>query len=124
MSERSKRQKEAERMVKSLESGLLKHMASFLYPILKILFPEIPKNHESFSLIASNMVMNILGLGNAATPFGLKAMSSLQEINPNKEVASRSMITFLVMNTASITLSFLVVIIISSSIKISFLLKI
>lgn len=86
------------------QSGLLEKMSSFISPFLRLLFPELPKEHESLSLIASNMVMNILGLGNAATPFGLKAMKSLQEINKDKETASRSMITFLVINTASITL--------------------
>ena len=72
------------------QSGLLEKMSSFISPFLRLLFPELPKEHESLSLIASNMVMNILGLGNAATPFGLKAMKSLQEINKDKETASRS----------------------------------
>lgn len=86
------------------DSGLLNIISKRISGIIRIIFPDIPKNHESISLIASNMTMNILGLGNAATPFGLKTMKSLQELNDNKEVASRSMITFLVINTASITL--------------------
>ncbi len=86
------------------KSGLLDKIASFLTPILKIIFPEIPKSSPCFSYIGSNIIMNMLGLGNAATPFGLKAIKEMQEINPNKDTASRSMITFLVMNTASVTI--------------------
>ena len=86
------------------ESGMLDVMSKKISPAIKILFPEIPKNHESLSLISSNIVMNMLGLGNAATPFGLKAMKSMQSLNKNKDVASRSMITFLVINTASVTI--------------------
>lgn len=85
-------------------SGLLKKLSSKLSPLLTKFFPEIPKGHESLSLIASNMIANIFGLGSAATPFGLKAMDSLQKINKNKKVASRSMITFLVINTSGLTL--------------------
>ena len=86
------------------KSGLLNKMSRKLFPLLKKLFPEIPKNHESLGFIASNMIANVFGLGSAATPFGLKAMSSLQKINKNKEVASRSMITFLVVNTSGLTI--------------------
>lgn len=85
-------------------SGLLSKMSSILSPLLSKIFPEIPKNHESLSLIASNVIANMAGLGNAATPFGLKAMSSLQELNQKKDTASRSMITFLVLNTSGITI--------------------
>lgn len=85
-------------------SGLLEKMSNKLSPVLSKLFPEIPKNHKSLSLIASNIIANMAGLGNAATPFGLKAMSSLQELNDKKDTASRSMITFLVLNTSSITI--------------------
>ncbi len=86
------------------KSGLLKLLSTKLSPILGKIFPEIPKNHESLSLIASNIIANMAGLGSAATPFGLKAMSSLQELNKNKDVASRSMITFLVLNTSGVTI--------------------
>lgn len=86
------------------KSGLLDKMAKCISPILVKLFPEIPKNHKSISLIASNIIANIFGLGSAATPFGLKAMHSLQELNKKRETASRSMITFLVINTAGVTL--------------------
>ena len=86
------------------KSGLLDKLAKLLTPILKILFPEIPKNHRAFSFISINIIMNMLGIGNAATPFGLKAMKELQELNNNKDTASRSMITFIVLNTAAVTI--------------------
>lgn len=85
-------------------SKLLEKMSNKLAPILGKLFPEIPKNHESLSLIASNIIANMFGLGSAATPFGLKAMDSLQELNNKKDTASRSMITFLVLNTSGVTI--------------------
>ena len=86
------------------ESKLLDKFSNLVTPILVKLFPEIPKGHESLGYIASNIVINMFGLGNAATPFGLKAMKSLQEINNDKSTASRSMITFLVLNTTGFTL--------------------
>ena len=86
------------------ESGLIDKMAKILTPILKIIFPEIPKNSPCFTYIGTNIIMNMLGLGNAATPFGLKAFRELQELNIKKDTASRSMITFLVMNTAAVTI--------------------
>lgn len=86
------------------KSGLLKKLSNILKPLLVRIFPDIPKNHESFEYISSNIVANMCGLGSAATPFGLKAMQSLQELNKNKSVASRSMITFLVINTTSVTI--------------------
>lgn len=85
------------------ESELLTKISKILYPVMKKIFPEIPKNHESISLITSNVIMNMFGLGNAATPFGLKAMKSLQTLNKKKEEATRSMITFLVLNTTGLT---------------------
>lgn len=84
------------------ESGLLSKLSKVIYPVLHKIFPEIPKNHEAFGFISSNILSNMFGLGNAATPFGLKAMESLQSLNKNKEVASRSMITFLVINTCGL----------------------
>ena len=86
------------------KSGLLDKMAKLLTPILIIIFPEIPKNSPCFSYIGSNIIMNMLGLGNAVTPFGLKAFKEMQTINKYKDTASRSMITFLVMNTACVTI--------------------
>lgn len=84
------------------ESGLLKKVSNLIYPFLHRIFPEIPKGHEAFSFISSNIIANMFGLGNAATPFGLKAMESLQSLNKNKNVASRSMITFLIINTCGL----------------------
>ena len=85
-------------------SGLLKLISKKLSKFIKIIFPEIPKDDPAIGYISSNIVMNMLGLGNAATPFGLKAMSELKKLNNNSDVASRSMITFLVINTASVTI--------------------
>lgn len=86
------------------DSGFLQKITKWISPVLRRIFPEIPEGHESLGFIASNIVANMMGLGNAATPFGLKAMDSLQELNPNKKVASKSMITFLVLNTSGLTI--------------------
>lgn len=85
-------------------SGLLKKISAVASKIIHPLFPELKKDSEAISYIASNIVMNMLGLGNAATPFGLKAMDSMQKENLKKDTATRSMITFLVINTASVTI--------------------
>lgn len=85
-------------------SSLLLLVSKKLSKVVRIIFPEIPKDHPAIGYISSNIVMNMLGLGNAATPFGIKAMEKLQELNKNKDVASRSMITFLVINTSSVTI--------------------
>ena len=86
------------------DSKLLNKLSRLIYPVLKIIFPEIPEGNESLSLIASNVIANIFGLGSAATPFGLKAMESLQKLNKKKDTASNSMITFLVLNTSGLTI--------------------
>lgn len=86
------------------DSLLLKKLSKLISPVLKIIFPEIPKEDESLSLIASNVIANIFGLGSAATPFGLKAMEALQRLNKKKNTASNSMITFLVLNTSGLTI--------------------
>ncbi len=86
------------------DSGLLNKIAKYLFKYLKYIFPELKNDYEALSYIAINIIMNILGLGNAATPFGLKAMTELQKINKNKDTASRSMITFLIINTSSVTI--------------------
>lgn len=85
------------------KSGLLSKISSKISPVLRFLFPELDKNDPTFGLIASNIVANFFGLGNAATPFGIKTMQSLQEKNQNKDTATRSMITFLVINTSGLT---------------------
>ncbi len=86
------------------DSGFLIKTSKIFRPILKILFPKIPNDNPALGYIASNIAANMLGLGSAATPFGLKAMNELQKINPKKDVASSSMITFLVLNTGGVTI--------------------
>lgn len=86
------------------KSGLLHLVSIWLSPIVQKLFPDVPKGHPAIGYILSNMSANILGLGNAATPMGLKAMEELQKLNPHKEIASPAMCTLLAINTASITL--------------------
>ena len=85
-------------------AGMIGLFARGIDPLLRRLFPEIPRNHPAGGSIVMNFSANMLGLDNAATPLGLKAMRELQEINPDKEVASNPMIMFLVLNTAGITL--------------------
>lgn len=85
-------------------SGLLNIISNKLSKIIRVVFPEIPKGDPAIAYISSNIVMNMLGLGNAATPFGIKAMARLKELNNNSDIASRSMITFLVINTSSVTI--------------------
>nr|WP_249435598.1 nucleoside recognition domain-containing protein [Paenibacillus sp. Marseille-Q4541] len=86
------------------DAGLLTKIAKLLGPVVGYLFPDVPKNHPAMGYILSNMSANLLGLGNAATPMGIKAMQQLQELNPDKQVASPAMCTLLALNTASITL--------------------
>ena len=85
-------------------AGLLKRLASILRPFATRIFPEVPSNHPAMGYILSNMTANLFGLGNAATPMGIKAMEQLKVLNGGKDEASRSMITLLAINTASITL--------------------
>ncbi|WP_062046710.1 nucleoside recognition domain-containing protein [Bacillus sp. JCM 19034] len=85
-------------------AGMLRGLARLLEPIVRRIFPEVPKGHPAMGYILSNMSANLFGLGNAATPMGIKAMQQLKELNGNKDTASRSMITLLAINTASITL--------------------
>lgn len=89
-------------------SGLTKKFIRVMRPVLRFLFPEVPEDSKANDYIASNMLANILGLGWAATPFGLKAMTELQKINVmqggKKEVASRAMCTFLILNISSLQL--------------------
>lgn len=86
------------------DAGLLDKIADFMSPLFRIIFPDIPKGHESLGYIASNLTINMLGIHNASTPFGLKAMASLNELNKDKKTATRSMITFLVLNTSGVTI--------------------
>ncbi|MCL4493817.1 MAG: nucleoside recognition protein [Firmicutes bacterium] len=86
------------------ESGLMRAFSRLLTPFVSRLFPGIPKDHPAMGNMLMNMAANILGMGGAATPFGLKAMEELQKLNPVKDTASANMITFLAINTASINL--------------------
>ena len=86
------------------KTSLIQKLTKFLKPIIKFLFPEIKENTQIQQEISMNMIANILGLGNAATPLGLKAMKSMQKENKNKDILSNSMAMFIVLNTASIQL--------------------
>ena len=86
------------------KAGAMRFLARILGPFLRRLFPDIPKDHPAHGHIVMNFSANMLGLGNAATPMGLKAMESMQELNTDKETASNPMIMFLALNTAGFTL--------------------
>lgn len=86
------------------DAGLLKILAKLFRPIVKRLFPEIPNDHPAMGYVLSNMIANMFGLGNAATPLGIKAMEEMRKLNGGLNEASRSMITFLAINTSSLTL--------------------
>jgi spore maturation protein A len=75
-----------------------------LQPLVRFLFPDVPKDSPALGYIMSNMSANLFGLGNAATPLGIKAMQELQKINPHPHLASPAMCTLLALNTASITI--------------------
>ena len=90
-------------LMKIAESaGLIHTLARRSRPVLRYLFPDIPKEHPAFHHIAVNFIANILGLGWAATPAGIKAMEALQTLNPQKETASKSMRMFMVINMSSL----------------------
>lgn len=86
------------------KGGMIQVFSRIMGPFFNKLFPEIPKNHPVNGSIMMNIAANMLGIDNAATPLGLKAMSQLQELNPKKDTASNSMIMFLVLNTSGLTL--------------------
>lgn len=85
-------------------SGLVGSLARLLHPLLRLLFPEVPVGHPAMGSMVLNMAANMLGLGNAATPFGLRAMRDLDTLNPHPGIASNAMCTFLAINTSSIQL--------------------
>ena len=85
-------------------SGLLERLSLLFKPLVSRLFPDVPANHPAMGYIVSNIMANTLGLGNAATPLGIKAMEQLKILNGNKDTASRSMVTFLALNTSGLTL--------------------
>ena len=86
------------------KSGMTEVFAKIFSPLLKPVFPRLDKNGEAFKAITMNLTANLLGLGNTATPLGLKAMRELQKINNNSLTASNEMVIFVVMNTASMQL--------------------
>jgi len=86
------------------KGGVIQSLSRLVAPFFSKIFPDIPKNHPAMASIFMNLSANMLGLDNAATPMGLKAMKELQEINPDKNIASNPMIMFLVLNTAGLTL--------------------
>ncbi|NCU18315.1 nucleoside recognition domain-containing protein [Pallidibacillus pasinlerensis] len=85
-------------------SGLLDKLSLLFTPLMKKIFPDVPADHPALGYILSNMIANMFGLGNAATPLGIKAMEQLKVLNGGRNEASRSMVTFLVINTSSITI--------------------
>lgn len=86
------------------KAGILDFLAKQMQPLFRLIFPELKKDDPALGYIASNLTINMLGIHNASTPFGLKAMKCMQENNPDKKIATRSMITFLVLNTSGVTL--------------------
>ena len=86
------------------KTGLIRLLGRVLDPLFSRLMPEVPRGHPAMGLISMNFAANILGLDNAATPIGIKAMHSLQSLNPSSETASNAQILFLVLNTSSLTL--------------------
>lgn len=86
------------------ESGLVNHFTTLLSPLMRRLFPSIPDGHPAMAAMAMNIVANMFGLNNAATPLGIKAMKDLEQINPHKGTATDEMCMFLAINTSSVQL--------------------
>jgi spore maturation protein A len=86
------------------EAGAVRFIARLLRPIMVRLFPEVPAEHPSMGSMIANIAANMLGLGNSATALGLKAMQDLQSLNKGRPTASNAMVTFLVINTTSVTI--------------------
>ena len=86
------------------ESGIIKSIGKALRFVTRPLFPEIPADHPAMGAIVMNFGANMLGLGNAATPLGIKAMKEMQKLNPKKDTATNSMVMFLAINTSSVTI--------------------
>jgi spore maturation protein A len=84
------------------EAGIIHSLVRLVRPVLRPLFPEIPPDHPALGMIALNLTANVFGLGNAATPFGIKAMEELQKLNPTQDTATNSMVMLLAINTASV----------------------
>ena len=88
----------------SANTGESRLWGAILRPVMRRLFPDVPAEHPAMGAMVMNMAANMLGLGNAATPLGLRAMALLQKLNPHPTVASNAMVTFLAVNTASLQL--------------------
>lgn len=86
------------------ESGLIRVIARAIAPVMRLLFPEVPRDHPAMGAMVMNMAANALGLSNAATPLGIKAMEELQALNPRPDTATNSMVMFMSINTASVQL--------------------
>ncbi|MBH8582267.1 nucleoside recognition protein [Thermoactinomyces vulgaris] len=86
------------------DAGLLEKLSKILRPVARFLFPSVPHDHPAMGYILSNMSANLFGLGNAATPMGLKAMEELQKLNPDRKTATPAMCTLLALNTSGLTL--------------------
>lgn len=86
------------------EGGLIQSLTRFVQPVLRPLFPDLPKDHPALGTISLNLLANVFGLGNAATPLGIKAMEQLQKENPTEETATNSMVMLLALNTSSVQL--------------------
>ena len=96
--------------------GFLHTLARWLHPLMVRLFPDVPADHPALSAMIMNIASNMLGLGNAATPFGIKAMQELDTLNPNKGTATNAMVLFLAINTSNVALAPLGVIALRASI--------
>ena len=86
------------------QAGIIESVVKVVQPVLRPLFPEVPRGHPALGLIALNMTANMFGLGNAATPFGIRAMEELQTLNPSKDTATNAQVMLLAINTASVQL--------------------
>jgi spore maturation protein A len=86
------------------DAGIIHGLVRLVRPVLRPLFPRVPDDHPALGMIALNMAANVFGLGNAATPFGIKAMEELQELNPSDDTATDAMVMLLAINTASVQL--------------------
>jgi len=86
------------------KAGLISMLGRALRPISRLIFPDVPPEHPAIGAVIMNFAANMLGLSNAATPLGIKAMEELQELNPNKETASNAMVTFMTLNTGGFQL--------------------
>jgi spore maturation protein A len=86
------------------QAGVIQSLVKVVRPVLRPLFPEVPPDHPALGMIALNLTANVFGLGNAATPFGIKAMEELQKLNPTDDTATNPMVMLLAINTASVQL--------------------